>query len=261
MQMFKRLTALLLALVSCGAVALPTHAAGTPTPEPRAVTREIVQNVPEQIQQLLDLACAEWQAGEGKELKKRNKYTDWNGSKTGYGWCGGFITWCALEVGIPQETKGKIKNGEVSGVVHVKEAGVGKLVTGYSKMNRTTMIPQKGFICVFGNRDSRFAGITGLYHVGLVYDVELLPDGRYRVTTIEGNVSFKGSSTQKKAAHAIRMYTRDYDPYAEKKRDNLSLVPEEERDREEDAMFSYQYTYDNPSLYVNMYLMPWIPEQ
>ena len=234
-------------------------AAATPTPAPLEITKEVVSQVPDQIQRLLDLAYAEWEAGDGNELKKRNKYTDWNGSKTGYGWCGGFITWCTLEVGIPQQSWKKTPVGDAEGVVHVNEAGVGKLVTGYSRMNRTTMIPQKGFICVFGNRDTKFAGLTPLYHVGLVYDVEKLPDGRYRVTTIEGNVSSPGDDTHKKAAHAIRMFVRDYDPSAPKK-DNLTLVPEEERNREENASFSYHYTYNNPSLYVHMYLMPWIPD-
>ena len=236
----------------------PALAAPTPTPMPLPITEDVVQEVPELIQKLLDQAFAEWQAGDGNELKKRNKYTDWNGSTTGYGWCGGFITWCALEVGIPQETRTRIKSQEVEGVFHVKEAGVGKLVNGYSKLNRTTMIPQKGFICVFGNRDQKFAGLTPLYHVGLVYDVVRLPDGRYRVTTIEGNVSSPGDDSHKKAAHAIRMFVRDYDPLAEKK-NNLSLVPEAERDREENAMFSYNYTYNNKTLYVHMYLMPWVP--
>jgi len=254
----KRCLALLLVLLLLPVSSL---AAATPTPPPLAITEDVVEEVPDQIQELLDLAHDEWIAGDGNELKKRNKYTDWNGSTTGYGWCGGFITWCALQVGIPMETKNKIKTGDVAGVVHVKEAGVGKLVTGYSKMNRTTMIPQKGFICVFGNRDSKFAGQTPLYHVGLVYDVEKLPDGRYRVTTIEGNVSSPGDETHKKATHAIRMFVRDYDPNAERKRDNLSLVPEEERTREESALFSYNYTYNNKSLYVHMYLMPWNPDE
>ena len=56
------------------------------------------------------------------------------------------------------------------------------------------------------------------------------------------------------------MFVRDYDPNAERKRDNLSLVPEEERTQEESALFSYNYTYGNKTLYVHMYLMPWNPE-
>ena len=48
---------------------------------------------------------------------------------------------------------------------------------------------------------------------------------------------------------------------ANKKKEDLSLVPEEERTQEESALFSYDYTYGNPNLYINIFLMPWIPEE
>ena len=258
----KRLTALLLTLLLLLSV-LPAQAAkskSTPTPAPLEIQTEVIQEVPEQIQQVLDQAYEELIAGDGLELKKRNKYTDWNGSHTGYGWCGGFITWCMLQHDVPMQKKNDIKAGEVPGVVHVKEAGVGKLVTGYQKMYRTTMIPQKGFIAVYGNQMSKY-GISGLYHVGLVYDVEKLSDTRYRITTIEGNVSSPGyEDGHKKAPHTIRMFVRDYDMSAEKK-NNITLVPEEERTRQESSIFSYQYTYNNKTLYINMFLMPWNPNE
>ena len=146
-------------------------------------------------------------------------------------------------------------------MVHVKEAGVGKLYDGYARMNRITRIPQKGFIVVYGN-GKKFGDVdaTGYYHVGLVYDVEELSEGKYRITTIEGNVSSPGDDTHGKAGSTIRMYIRDYNLNAEKKPQDLSLVPEEERTQEESALFSYDYTYGNPNLYITIFLMPWIPE-
>ena len=48
---------------------------------------------------------------------------------------------------------------------------------------------------------------------------------------------------------------------AEKKADNLTLVPEAERTKEENALFSYGYTYDNKYLYHTIFLMPWIPDE
>jgi hypothetical protein len=170
-----------------------------------------------------------------------------------------------LEAGIPQQEKNKTPHEEVEGVVHVKEAGQGKLQDGYGYMNRLTRIPQKGFLVVYGN-GKQFNGVPagGSYHVGLVYDVEDLGDGKYRITTIEGNVDSPGDATHSKAGHTIRMYTRDYDlnaANANKKKEDLSLVPEEERTQEESALFSYDYTYGNPNLYINIFLMPWIPEE
>ena len=255
-----RLSALLLALLLC--LSASAQAAGksgaTPTPAPVEIQTEVIEDIPETIRQLLDLAYNEMIETDGKELKEKNKYTKWrnNGS---YGWCGGFITWSMLELGIPQQEWAKTPKEEVPGIVHVKEAGVGKLVTGYTRMSRLTMVPQKGFIAVFGNgKNFKGIGATPYYHVGLVYDVEELAPGKYRITTIEGNVDTPRSKEYKHAAHTIRMYTRDYDMNADLKQD-LSLVPEEERTREETKLFSYNYSYANENLYISMFLMPWIP--
>ena len=265
---------LLLTLSSNAAAA---KAKPTPTPPLPEVPEEIVQEVPDTIQAVLDLAYNELVEANGKELKTLNKYTEWRGKGVKFGWCGGFVTWCMLEAGIPQEDKNttlKIKE-PVSGIVHVKEAGVGKLYSGYEHLNRVTeqpsrkkdrhvQIPQKGFIVVYGNADSsgKYAGITPYYHVGLVYDVEKLDNGCYRLTTIEGNVgvNFTDAAGEKhKATHTIRMYTRDYNPHAEKLKEDLTLVPEAERSQEESVIFSYDYTYGNKKMYISTFLMPWVP--
>ena len=230
-------------------------------PNFREITTDVIQDIPAEIQQVLDLAYDQWLETDGAELKESNKFTKWRNNST-WGWCGGFITWCMLELEIPQQEKNKIKTEEVEGLVHVKEAGVGKLQDGYARMNRLTRIPQKGFIAVFGNGKSfEGVGVTKFYPVGLVYDVVELSEGKYRITTIEGNVSSPGDDTHKKAGHTIRMYTRDYDLYAEKKSLDLTLVPEDERTQEESALFSYKYTYNNEGLYIYDFLMPWIPEE
>ena len=260
----KRIFTLLLALLLLASSASAEKKA-KPTNPPREITEDICEEVPEQIQALLQVAHDEWIAGDGKELKKENKYTNWNGSHGGYGWCGGFITWCTLQVDIPQKKKNDTPRGEVEGVVHVHEAGQGKLVDGYERMNRLTTIPQKGFIIVYGNanKNSKFGGLTKNYHVGLVYDVEKLPNGKYRITTIEGNVSTNFTDSEgvrHKVTHTIRMYIRDYDPRAEKPTENLTLVPEEERTQSETPLFSYGYTYNNDRMYVARFLMTWIPE-
>lgn len=214
----------------------------------RKITTEVVEVVPETIQEVLDLAYEQLIEVNGKNLGKKNKYTKWrnNGS---FGWCGGFITWCMLEKGVPQTEWAKVEWGEVEGIVHVKEADVTKLNTGYRRMNRITDIPQKGFLCVYGNTGE--GGSGKYYHVGLVYDVKKLSEGKYRITTIEGNV--KGRT--------VRMYVRDYDMNAEKKEKNMPLVPVEERDQEESNIFSYNYAYKNRKMYITHFLMPWIPEE
>ena len=247
----RRALALMLVLIFCTSSSL---AAKKKAPEytAREIDPEIIQDIPEDIQNMLDIAYQQLIETDGKNLKEKNKFTKWRNNYS-YGWCGGFITWCMLEAGIPMEEKNKIEDGEVDGLFHVKEAGVGKLYEGFAKLNRITRVPQKGFIAVYGNEGS--GGSTPYYHVGLVYDVEKLSDGIYRITTIEGNV--KG--------HTVKMYVRDYDmnKASDKKQKpkDMSLVPEEERDREESNIFSYGYAYTKKKMYVTIFLMPWVPEE
>lgn len=244
--------ALVLAVILCSSSALAAKKNNKNTEyTAREITTEIVQDIPEEIRNMLDIAYEQMIETDGKNLKEKNKYTKWRNNYT-FEWCGGFVTWCMLEAGIPMEEKNKIEEGEVEGLFHIKEAGVGKLYDGYAKLNRITRVPQKGFIAVYGNEGS--GGSTPYYHVGLVYDVEKLSEGKYRITTIEGNV--KG--------HTIRMYVRDYDlnmaSDRKQKPKDMSLVPDAERDREESNIFSYGYAYSKKHMYITIFLMPWIPE-
>ncbi len=219
-------------------------ATATPTPPPReTVTRVLEDEVPEKIQQLLDLAYSEWETLDGKALSKVNKYTEWRGKGIGFGWCGGFITWCMLQLDFPMERLANMKEEPKEGIFHVKEASVGKLLRGYQKMGRSTNVPQKGFLLVYAVRKSA----NKTTHIGLVYDVQELGNGKYRITTIEGNMSSR-----------VKMYVHDYDMYAEDRTRNLSAIPEEDRTRKEDNTFNYKLQMD--TWYVNCFLMPWIPE-
>ena len=211
--MWKKLTALCLCLcLVSGSAMAATKVKATPTPPPTEVDTHVVEQVPEKIQQLLDLAYSEWQTVNGKKLARSNKYTKWRNNYE-WGWCAGFVTWCMLQLDVPMERMQDMEEKEVSGIVHVKEASVGKLLRGYQKMNRATNVPQKGFLVVYGVANS----VNKTTHVGLVYDVVDMGNGKYRITTIEGNMS-----------NTIRMYVHDYDLNADRYK-NLSAIPEEER--------------------------------
>ncbi|MBQ6173873.1 MAG: CHAP domain-containing protein [Clostridia bacterium] len=243
MKTCRKLMALCLILCClCGNAAAAGKKKKTPTPAPVPVTQDVIDEVPETIQSVLDLAYGEWETLAGKALKRSNKYTKWR-SNYEFGWCGGFVTWLMLEHDIPQKAWTEIEEAEVPGIVHVKEAGVGKLVTGYLRMNRVTNMPQKGFLVVYGQ-----TGKNGLMHIGLVWDVELLPNGKYRLTTIEGNM-----------ANTVKMYVHDYDLHAEKKAKNLTAVPKDEQTETESKTFSYKI--QGKGWYINCFLMPWLPKE
>lgn len=245
--MFRKLLPIMLALSIMLAPLSAAFAAKTqPSPTPPPVqTRMGVLEPPEEIRQVLDLAYREWEelAASGKYLENKNKYTKWRTSG-GFGWCGGFVTWCMLEIGIPMAEMEDIPEEAKEGLFHVKEASVGKLQRGYMKMGRAGIVPQPGFLIVYAVRKS----VNYTTHIGIVYDVEDLGNGKYRLTTIEGNMSKR-----------VKMYVHDYDMYAEDWTRNLSEIPREEQTRKEDAYFNYKLQMD--TWYVNRFLMPWVPDE
>ena len=219
-------------------------ASPTPTPPPVAL-ENTTDEPPQQIQDYLDIAYQEWVEHGGKRLKNPNKFTEWRGKGIKFGWCGGYVTWCMMEAGIPMETLEKTEEKPVEGVVHVKEASVGKLLRGYQRMGRSTDIPKKGFLAVYGAVSYNLT-----IHIGIVYDVEDLGNGKYRLTTLEGNMGSK-----------IRMFVHDYDRFAEDRTKNLTPPPDEYQTEEESEAFSYKVVKDDhkKSYWINCFLMPWIP--
>lgn len=216
----------------------------TPTPAPVEIVSS-VQQPPAEVQAYLDIAYEQWETLAGKTLKKVNKFTEWRGKGIGFGWCGGFVTWCMMQADVPMDVLEKVRKMEdPEGIYHVKEASVGKLLRGYQEINRSTRVPQPGYLLVYAVRKSANKSV----HVGLVYDVEELGNGKYRITTIEGNMS-----------NRVKMYVHDYDMYAKDWTKNLSAVPKEERTQKETNHFNYKMQVD--TWYVNCFLMPWIPEE
>ena len=200
--------------------------------------------MPQCIALAVSIAREEWADLAGARLDKSNKYTWWRcGKGCSFGWCGGFVTWCMLEAGVPMDELEDVPDA-VEDPYHVKEASVGKLLRGYEKLGRTTNVPRPGYCVVYGVDGS----VNKTVHVGLVCGVQELGGGRYRLTTIEGNVS-----------NRVKMYLYDYDLSEEKATENMSVIPEEERDTEANVYTSYRLQSDK--WYVNTFLMSWVPEK
>lgn len=248
--MTKRFLSLFLAaaLLLSAPSALAAKAKPTATPAPQEISPDPL-DPPEQIRNLLDIAYSEWETVDGKDQGKKNKYTTWyNNYDWGKNrWCAGFVTWCMLEAEIPQLPEKELKSeyeegGDPGPVFHVKGSSPGKTFPGYLYLHRSSAIPQKGFVILYGAGGNRYI------HEAIVYDVRQLPDGRYRLTTIEGAMK-----------NTVRMYVFDYDANAERKK-NITLVPEEERTREESKIFTYGQHDKKERYYVNCFLMSWVPD-
>lgn len=149
-----------------------------------------------------------------KGVKKANKYTKWYSGKDGvaFGWCGAFVGWCFEEAGVPMSRVGKVEKVADDLTYAVSEAAVGKILKGYQKMERTTNIPRPGYMVIYSVTNKSYNNI----HTGLVVDVQDLQDGRYLLTTIEGNVSSRVKKYQ---------YYYDSSEEAAQKQENMQALP------------------------------------
>lgn len=248
----KRILAILLTLVLLCTLPMGALAAGKKkksdtaeaTPAPRMTTTAVAEP-PEEIRRVLDIAYGEWEALDGRTLKKCNKYTEWRGKGVKFEWCGGFVTWCMMQAGIEMVDPEDVVPGPITGVQHIRTANVGKMMTGYQDRQRATLIPQPGYLIIYGYTYHRY------YHVGLIYDVEDLGGGKYRITTLEGNMS-----------NTVRMYVHDYDSNAANYTGNLSVVPKDQRTQPEAKNFTYKLqNTSGTKWYANLFLMTWDPAE
>ena len=176
MKKFTRIIAFILLLMTFCPTAFAAKA--TPTPPPIEIDSTLVAP-PAEISDMLDIAYAEWENLGGEKLPNVNKFTEWRGKGYKFEWCAGYVTWVMMEAGIPMQELADIRKNEdendrwhVDGLYHCQEASPGKLLRAYQIMDRATMVPQKGFIILYG------CGYNKVIHVGIAYDVEDLGDGK-----------------------------------------------------------------------------------
>ena len=166
------------------AVVTAVFADGTELPYDVVVSEDAI---PPLIRAAVDLALSEWENALGKTFTQRNKYTAWycgTGPKCYFGWCGGFVSYCLDTAGVPMDDYNDSVPHESGEPYAVRAAGVGKILTGYTKMDRLTNIPKPGYLVIYGKRK-----YYNTMHVGMVTDVKALGDGKYIVWTVEGNLS------------------------------------------------------------------------
>ena len=150
MNGLKRILVLMFALIllcTSSAYAAKKEKA-TPTPAPMTIQAEPA-DPPEQIQRVLDIAYEEWTTVNGKDQGIKNKYTTWfNNYNWGRNsWCAGFVTWCMLEAGIPQEVQDEVRKWEEGTcpdpVFHVKGSAPKKMAPELSHAAQGLYSPQK----------------------------------------------------------------------------------------------------------------------
>ncbi len=146
--------------------------------------------VPAAINTVIDFALDEWRTAANKTFSRagsKNKYSFWQcgkGPKCNIGWCGAFLGYVFDTCGIPMDEPTKSVPHESGTPYSVRAAGVGKINKGFEKMERLSMVPQPGYLVVYGEQKA-----YGYKHIGLVTDVDDLGGGIYLLKTVEGNMS------------------------------------------------------------------------
>lgn len=219
--------------------------------------------VPALIRAAINIGLQEWEENKDRTIPRSdsnkphrdNKYTKWWGYDCG--WCGAFANYCMDTAGVPLEpsdTYKKLKplgSGEPHGV---REAAVPKLDTGFTNMDRITQDdPRPGYLVIYGRRDSKSNGKTvsayAFVHVGIVTDVTDLGEGKFLISTVEGNLSSR-----------IKRFTYVYDsnaPANKKNPDakaNKNMSPAPDSVPREDGV---QYEPHQDSWYVTEFCRTW----
>lgn len=195
--------------------------------------------VPPLIRDAIDLALSEWETYLGKTFTQRNKYTAWycgTGPKCYFGWCGGFVSYCLDTVGVPMDDPPDSVPHDSGEPYAVHAAGVGKILKGFTNMDRVTTVPKPGYLVIYGKRD-----YYNYMHVGMITEAEDLGDGTYIVKTVEGNMSSR-----------IKRYCYLYDSLNTSQR-NYRSIPEEQW-TEKDI---YQYTIHQKEWFIYAICQTW----
>ncbi|HPJ02056.1 MAG TPA: CHAP domain-containing protein [Candidatus Limiplasma sp.] len=191
--------------------------------------------MPEVVKNFIYTAKHEFYLNRRERMPRSNQYTKWYyKSKKEVGWCSVFTIWCANASGfdpIPEEDAKEILPSEP---LFLREGQVGNQYDGFSRLGRFVGVPRPGYLVMYANMKNAYL----FTHIGIVTDVADLGDGKYLVTTVEGNMS-----------STVKSYTYLYDSTLdnshmtsksrEKVQNNISMVPV---DQQTDPLTQYETT-------------------
>ena len=241
--------AALLLLASCALAApvdLKVPPEAIPTQEEGALETyglTFPQEMPLAARNFVLTARAEFEKHPFEKLPKANEYTHWYyEDEREIGWCSVFQIYCAYHSGVQLiKHKQDVSVGEGE-VISAMEGRVGNVYYVFDahgrwqQADKMEAIPKPGYIIIYGVR-----GSTPYTHVGIVETVKELGDGRYELTTVEGNIN-----------SSIKRMNYIYDATPGKKYYNMSEIPEGEITRE-----NCQYTVHKKDWYITGFGNTW----
>lgn len=166
--------------------------------------------VPFSVQNYLYVLNREYYATARARLQRYNTYAKWYyGKKKEVGWCSVFTIYCANASGNAvwrykesnaTERFPALNYDNPPQVVYMAEGEVGHQYDAFLKMGRFGAVPKPGYLVIYADLSKAYRTT----HIASVVEVEDLGNGRYVVTTVEGNMS-----------NTVKRYTYLYDANAD----------------------------------------------
>lgn len=204
---------------------------------------EFPEEMPLAARNFVLTARAEFEKHPFEKLPKANEYTQWYyQDKREIGWCSVFQIYCAYHSGVQLIKYKQDATVEDGDVISAMEGRVGNVYYAFDQHGRWQQadkmeaIPRPGYIIIYGVR-----GSTPYTHVGIVETVKELGDGKYEMTTVEGNIN-----------STIKRMNYIYDATPDQKYYNMSEIPEDQITRE-----NCQYTVHKKDWYITGFGNTW----
>lgn len=191
--------------------------------------------MPEVVKNFVYVVKHEFYLNKRQGMQRSNQYTKWYyKSKKAVGWCSVFTIWCANAAGFDPIPEENAKDAQPSESLFLREGQVGNQYDGFSRLGRFVGVPRPGYLVMYANMKNAYL----FTHIGVVTDVTDLGDGKYLVTTVEGNMS-----------STVKSYTYIYDgnldnsqlttKTRDKLQENIVMVPV---DQQSDPLTQYETT-------------------
>lgn len=184
----------------------------------------------------------EFEKNNWQKLPKNNEYTRWYfHDEREIGWCSVFQIYCAQHSGLQLIRYKQDVDVAQEDCISAMEGRVGNVRLAFEEHGRWVDaekggVPKPGYLVIYGVQ-----GSTPYTHVAIVESVTPLEDGRYELTTIEGNLN-----------STVRRLNYRYDPMPKKAYHNMFVVPEDEIIQE-----NCQYTLQKDTWYITGFCATW----
>ena len=198
--------------------------------------------LPETIKNYVYVLNREYYSVKRAKLPKYNQYAKWYyGKKKEVGWCAVFTIYCANASGNLPLGEKEVDTENPSMVQFFREGQVGNQYDGFNSLGRFVDVPKPGYLVIYADMSNAYRTT----HVGSVTDVVDLGDGKYAVTTVEGNMSNTVKSysyiyDSNKTNHYIGTENRNKLQY------NMEVLPEE---MQTDPLVQYELHTDHWSVF------------